>query len=119
VAPSSPGVGCHPVRPGGPGAGSVGRSGNLDPGTTRHRVARGTQRIIGTVLRLIVLAGVLLLNPAPWQTVLVIAVCQFGAEMFIARQYVLAQVFVTPLALSATLLAGADSTRTVAAGQDS
>ncbi|WP_104175220.1 FUSC family protein [Arthrobacter sp. Y81] len=73
--------------------------------TTRHRVARGIQRIIGTVLGLIVLAGVLLLNPAPWQTVLVIAVCQFGAEMFIARQYVLAQVFVTPLALSSTLLA--------------
>ena len=73
--------------------------------TTRHRVARGIQRIIGTVLGLILLAGVLLLNPAPWQTVLVIAVCQFGAEMFIARQYVLAQVFVTPLALSSTLLA--------------
>ncbi|MBT2597386.1 FUSC family protein [Arthrobacter sp. ISL-72] len=73
--------------------------------TTRHRVARGVQRIIGTVLGLIVLAGILLLNPAPWQTVLVIAACQFGAEMFIARQYVLAQVFVTPLALSATLLA--------------
>jgi hypothetical protein len=73
--------------------------------TTRHRVARGIQRIIGTVLGLILLAGVLLLHPVPWQTVLVIAVCQFGAEMFIARQYVLAQVFVTPLALSATLLA--------------
>jgi hypothetical protein len=73
--------------------------------TTRHRVARGVQRIIGTVLGLIVLAGILLLNPAPWQMVLVIAACQFGAEMFIARQYVLAQVFVTPLALSATLLA--------------
>ena len=38
-------------------------------------------------------------SPAPWQTVLVIAACQFGAEMFIARQYVLAQIFVTPLAL--------------------
>jgi uncharacterized membrane protein YccC len=73
--------------------------------TTRHRVGRGIQRIIGTVLGLIVLAGILLLHPAPWQTVLVIAACQFGAELFIARQYVLAQVFVTPLALSSTLLA--------------
>ena len=35
---------------------------------------------------------------------LVIAACQFGAEMFIARQYMLAQVFVTPLALISTLL---------------
>jgi hypothetical protein len=37
--------------------------------------------------------------------VLVIAACQFGAELFIARQYFVAQVFVTPLALFATLLA--------------
>jgi len=40
----------------------------------------------------------------PWQTVLVIAICQFGAELFIARNYVVAQVFVTPLALVSTLL---------------
>ncbi|CAH0286329.1 hypothetical protein SRABI83_04073 [Arthrobacter sp. Bi83] len=73
--------------------------------TTRHRVARGVQRIIGTVLGLILLAGILLLHPVPWQTVLVIALCQFGAELFIARNYVLAQVFVTPLALISTLLA--------------
>ena len=86
--------------------------------TTRHRVARGIQRIIGTILGLILLAGVLLLNPAPWQTVLVIAVCQFGAEMFIARQYVLAQVFVTPLALSSTLLAAPAAPDSAAAGQD-
>ncbi|MCU1549390.1 MAG: hypothetical protein JWO29_2341 [Arthrobacter sp.] len=72
--------------------------------TTRHRVSRGVQRIIGTALGLVLLAGILLLQPAPWQMVLVIAACQFGAELFIARQYVLAQVFVTPLALSSTLL---------------
>jgi uncharacterized membrane protein YccC len=34
----------------------------------------------------------------------VIAACQFGAEMFIARQYMFAQIFVTPLALISTLL---------------
>jgi hypothetical protein len=72
--------------------------------TTRHRVSRGVQRIVGTALGLVLLAGILLLQPAPWQTVLVIAACQFGAEMFIVRQYVLAQLFVTPLALSTTLL---------------
>lgn len=72
--------------------------------TTRHRVRRGIQRIIGTVLGLAVLAVILLLNLAPWQIVLVIALCQFGAELFIARQYVLAQIFVTPLALISTLL---------------
>ena len=36
--------------------------------------------------------------------VLIIAACQFGAEMLIARQYFLAQVCVTPLALLSTLL---------------
>ena len=72
--------------------------------TTRHRVRRGIQRIIGTVLGLALLAVILLLNPAPWQIVLVIALCQFGAELFIARQYVLAQIVVTPLALISTLL---------------
>jgi len=72
--------------------------------TTRHRVSRGLQRIVGTAIGLVLLAGILLLQPLPWQTVLVIAACQFGAEMFIARQYVLAQIFVTPLALVSTLL---------------
>ncbi|MET3919485.1 hypothetical protein ABIB26_000401 [Arthrobacter sp. UYEF20] len=72
--------------------------------STRHRVSRGIQRIVGTAVGLVLLAGILLLQPAPWQTVLVIAAFQFGAEMFIARQYVLAQIFVTPLALISTLL---------------
>ncbi|NUS35617.1 MAG: FUSC family protein [Pseudarthrobacter sp.] len=72
--------------------------------STRHRVRRGIQRIIGTVLGLLVLAAVLLVGMQPWQTVLVMALCQFGAEMFIIRQYLLAQVFVTPLALVSTLL---------------
>lgn len=73
--------------------------------STRHRVRRGIQRIAGTVIGLVLLAGILWLNPAPWTMVLVIATCQFGAEMFIARQYLVAQIFVTPLALIATLLA--------------
>jgi hypothetical protein len=55
------------------------------------------------VLGLLVLAAVLLVGLQPWQTVLVMALCQFGAEMFIIRQYLVAQVFVTPLALVSTL----------------
>jgi uncharacterized membrane protein YccC len=72
--------------------------------STRHRVQRGIQRIVGTLLGLLLLAGILWLGPAPWQMVLVIAACQFGAELFIARQYLVAQIFVTPLALISTLL---------------
>lgn len=74
--------------------------------STRHRISRGIQRILGTVVGLLVLAGVLLLNLEPWQMVLMMALCQFGAELFIIRQYLVAQIFVTPLALSATMLMG-------------
>ncbi|MDQ4503559.1 FUSC family protein [Sinomonas sp. ASV322] len=72
--------------------------------STRHRVSRGLQRVLGTVVGLVLLAGIAALQPAPWAMVVLIAVCQFGAEMLIARQYFLAQVCVTPLALLSTLL---------------
>ncbi|NUP74952.1 MAG: FUSC family protein [Sinomonas sp.] len=72
--------------------------------STRHRVSRGLQRVLGTVVGLALLAGIAALQPAPWAMVVLIAACQFGAEMLIARQYFLAQVCVTPLALLSTLL---------------
>ncbi|WP_235779933.1 FUSC family protein [Sinomonas notoginsengisoli] len=72
--------------------------------TTRHRVARGLQRILGTIVGLVMLALIVAVRPDAWLMVVFIAVCQFGAEMLIARQYFLAQVFVTPLALLSTLL---------------
>jgi hypothetical protein len=72
--------------------------------STRHRVDRGIQRILGTVVGLAVLAGIVAIRPAAWLMVVFIAACQFGAEMLIARQYFLAQVCVTPLALMSTLL---------------
>lgn len=73
--------------------------------TTRHRVARGFHRILGTVAGLVVMAGVILVNPGPWGVVLFIGVMQFCAELLIARNYFWAQVCVTPLALVGTSLA--------------
>lgn len=73
--------------------------------STRYRVNRGLQRIIGTFLGLLVLAGVLWIHPPLWVIVLIIAALQCTAELFIARQYVLAQIAVTPLALLSTVLA--------------
>ncbi|MBD8044852.1 FUSC family protein [Arthrobacter sp. Sa2BUA2] len=73
--------------------------------TLRNRIHRGLQRLLGTFGGLLVTAAILLAALAPWQLVLVIAVLQFGAEMFIARQYALAQVVITPLALISTELA--------------
>ncbi len=73
--------------------------------SARARVNRGLQRILGTSAGLLLTALILLPALAAWQLVLVIGVAQFAAEMFILRQYALAQAFVTPLALISTELA--------------
>jgi hypothetical protein len=73
--------------------------------TVRNRLHRGLQRILGTFGGLLLTALILLPGLQPWQMVVVIALLQFGAEMLIARQYALAQVVVTPLALVSTELA--------------
>lgn len=81
--------------------------------STRYRVNRGIQRIIGTFIGLLVLAAVLWIHPPLWLIVLIIAALQCTAELFIARQYVLAQIAVTPLALLSTVLAMSGSTTEV------
>lgn len=81
--------------------------------STRYRVNRGLQRIIGTFIGLLALAAVLWIHPPLWGIVLIIAVLQCTAELFIARQYVLAQIAVTPLALLSTVLAMSASTAPV------
>lgn len=73
--------------------------------SVRARATRGLQRILGTFAGLALTALILLPGLAAWQLVIVIAVAQFAAEMFILRQYALAQAFVTPLALVSTQLA--------------
>lgn len=65
---------------------------------------RGLQRVLGTVLGLGLTALIVLLDPSAVGIVLVIAVLQVLAEVYIARQYVIAQTVVTPLALLSTML---------------
>jgi len=72
--------------------------------TFRHRIQRGLSRMLGTAGGLAVTAVILVAGLAPWQLILVIAVLQCGAELFIARNYALAQVVITPLALLSTEL---------------
>lgn len=72
--------------------------------TFRHRIQRGLSRMLGTFGGLGVTALILFAGLAPWQLVLVIALLQCGAELFIARNYALAQVVITPLALLSTEL---------------
>lgn len=74
--------------------------------STRYRVSRGLQRVIGTFLGLALTAGSILLDPPVIVLVLIIAVLQVAAELYIARQYVIAQTVVTPLALLSTMLVG-------------
>lgn len=85
--------------------------------STRYRVNRGLQRIIGTFLGLILMAGLLWLQPGPWAIVLIIALFQTVAELYIARQYVLAQMVVTPLALLSTVLVTVGTGAPVDGGQ--
>ncbi|MCZ2404767.1 FUSC family protein [Paenarthrobacter sp. Z7-10] len=72
--------------------------------TLAHRVTRGVHRILGTFGGLGVLALLLMPPSNNLYLVLVVAGLQFMAEMFIARHYSLAQLFVTPLALLMTQL---------------
>lgn len=63
------------------------------------RIIRGIQRLIGTLLGVLVAAGVLALDLPPIAVIALVVVLQGVAELFIGRNYGIAMVFVTPLAL--------------------
>lgn len=67
--------------------------------TLGAQLGRGTQRLAGTVLGLAVAAGVLSLQPPLWVLLLVVVAAQMWAELFVMRNYALAVIGVTPLAL--------------------
>jgi fluoride ion exporter CrcB/FEX len=70
----------------------------------RHTVVRAFHRVVGTVGGTVVAVGVLLLEPAAWWIVLIVVAGQFFAEVFVARQYAVSLLFLTPLALAVTWL---------------
>lgn len=67
--------------------------------STRHRTIRAVHRALGTAVGLGIMAVVVAVQPQPWLAVIIVAVCQFCAELFVIRNYFWAQVFVTPMAL--------------------
>lgn len=73
------------------------------------RVARGIQRLVGTLVGVVLAAGLLALHLPPLATIAVAVVCQVGAELFVGRNYGITMVFVTPLALSMVELAAPTS----------
>lgn len=85
----------------------------LPPPYAAHTVARAFHRIVGTVLGVGVAGLVLLPGPPVWVLILVIAVAQFGAELFIGRHYGAALLFVTPLALTVVHLVSPEPVSTL------
>ncbi|MCW0213798.1 MAG: FUSC family protein [Pseudonocardia sp.] len=63
------------------------------------RLARGLLRAGGTVAGIAVAAAVLALGLPAWALVLAIVVAQVGAELFVMRNYGVALLFITPLAM--------------------
>ncbi|MBO1756629.1 FUSC family protein [Allobranchiibius sp. CTAmp26] len=65
----------------------------------RSRITRGTHRVIGTLLGAVIAAVILSFHPQGVAAVLVIVVLQVVTELFVGRNYALALLFITPLAL--------------------
>ena len=63
------------------------------------RLIRGAQRLLGTLLGVLIAAGLLALHLPPWLTILVAVAFQALSELFVGRNYGIAMVFITPLAL--------------------
>ncbi|WP_295843581.1 FUSC family protein [uncultured Microbacterium sp.] len=69
------------------------------------RLIRGVQRLVGTLLGVLIAAGLLALDLPPWVVLLVAVALQAGAELFVGRNYGIAMLFITPLALLMVSLA--------------
>ncbi|MBK4347580.1 FUSC family protein [Lacisediminihabitans changchengi] len=66
----------------------------------RLTAVRAVHRVIGTLLGVGIFALVELLHPSGWVLVLVLGVLQFGIETIVLRNYGLALLLITPLALT-------------------
>jgi hypothetical protein len=63
------------------------------------RLIRGVQRLVGTLVGVLIAAGLLALHLPPWAVLFAAVAMQVGAELFVGRNYGIAMVFITPLAL--------------------
>lgn len=63
------------------------------------RVIRGIQRLVGTLLGVLVAAGILAIDLPPLAVIALVVLLQAAAELFVGRNYGIAMVFITPLAL--------------------
>ena len=72
-------------------------------GTRTVQLQRAVQRTVGTALGLLVFALLLRVDPSHWWVIATIVALQFVVEMLVTRNYALAVVFLTPLALLISL----------------
>ena len=63
------------------------------------QVERGLHRVVGTTLGIVTTAFLLSLPAEPWQLVVWVVLLQFLAELYVLRNYAMALLFITPLAL--------------------
>ncbi len=78
-----------------------------------HAFTRIFHRVLGTAAGVVVAGMYLYLQPPLLVVILVIGVCQFGAEIFVGKIYGVALLFITPLALSVGKLSTAMSTESL------
>ncbi|MFJ6651209.1 FUSC family protein [Microbacterium sp. NPDC091313] len=71
------------------------------------RVIRGLQRLLGTLLGVLVAAGILALHLPTLAIIAIAVLLQAAAELYVGRNYGIAMVFITPLALLMVSLAAA------------
>ncbi|WP_169251549.1 FUSC family protein [Brevibacterium sp. 'Marine'] len=74
----------------------------ITPPGRSARLKRGVQRVVGTLLGVIVTAFLLSFPTEAWQLVVWVILLQFLAEIFVLRNYSVALLFITPLALLMT-----------------
>lgn len=60
---------------------------------------RAINRLAGTILGIALFTVIIWVSPSPWVMVFLIAGLQLLVELFVAKQYALATLFITPLAL--------------------
>lgn len=72
--------------------------------TLSGKVARAIHRLLGTVVGVGVAFILLLWAPPTWVLILAVAVLQIVTELFVARNYGIAVVAITPMALIMTHL---------------
>lgn len=78
---------------------SVGAAAATAGPSTRHRVVRGAHRAVGTIAGVLVAAALLALELGTLSTILLVIGLQVGAELLVGRNYAIALVLITPLAL--------------------